>query len=300
MPRTSTNLIHLGETLTHLRMVEEDKIWSKFSNDKVDIGETLMQVIRTLDKNFTLEKRMRAISIGSSNEPQFRILEAAFRGGLYLLDIDKQALEIVKERIKRQNTTHVHLLNDDYNKIFLDEKKTRNFLKTQMGGKKAELVTLQHSMYYSPAVNWYSLIRNLYSEIMAPRGVLYSVLMSSKSDDRRTTTWLYNHFAGKFCGHHNNQDLLQFKHLLAKDSYFKNAQLISSTHRVEFFTEDFEQFMAVIWMILLYPDVHPYTLAERHEITEYIYKNFFLKKIPIIQSQDHFMIYRGVKTRGNA
>ncbi|MBI4970503.1 MAG: class I SAM-dependent methyltransferase [Candidatus Omnitrophica bacterium] len=298
MTRTSARLIHLGERVSDSHTFQEDKIWSRYSSDKIDIGQTLTKVIRTLDKALPLIRPMRALSIGSSNEPQYRILQSAFRGGLYLLDIEESALDLVKERMHRQNTNHVHTIQDDYNKAFLDPGAAKNFLNENMGAKCVELVTLQHSMYYCPAVNWYPLIKNLYSIILAPKGAVYAVLMSSESNDHQSTTWLYNHFAGKFCTHKNNQDLLQFGKMLRQDPFFENAEIRSKTSRVEFFVEDFGQFMSVIWMILLYPQVHHYTLSERHEITEYVYEHFFAKKKPLIQCQDHLVIYRGLGIKG--
>ncbi len=298
MSQTARSLIHLGERIADSQTFQEDKIWSRHSNDKVDIGETLGNIIRTLSRALPLSTPMRALSIGSSNEPQFRILQSAFRGGLYLLDIEKTALGLIEERLTRQRTNHVVTIHDDFNKLFLDVNNTEKFLKHDMQGQKAELVTLQHSMYYCPAVNWYPLILNLYSKILARKGAIYSVLMASKSENKDTTTWLYNHFAGKFCGHKNNQDLLQFKKLIQKDARFSKAQILHKTSRVEFFVDDFEQFMAVVWMILLYPQVHQYTLAERREITQYIYTHFFSKKRPMIQMQDHLVIYRGLPFKG--
>jgi hypothetical protein len=50
---------------------------------------------------------MRALSVGSSSEPQFRLLEANFRVGLYLLDIERAALAVIRERMRRQVVTPV-------------------------------------------------------------------------------------------------------------------------------------------------------------------------------------------------
>lgn len=50
--------------------------------------------------------------------------------------------------------------------------------------------------------------------------------------------------------------------------------------------------MEVIWMILLYPSVHDYTPKQKEEITEHIYKKFWLKKKPLIQHQDHLILYK--------
>lgn len=295
---TAAKLIERGVRVADSPVQDEDKIWSKYSHDKVDIGETLARVIRTLTRTFPLKRPMRALSIGSSNEPQFRILQSVFRGGLYLVDLEKQALEAVRERIRRQGTKNVYPLLEDYNDVFLNPDTAKRFVKQEMGGEKAELITLQHSMYYSPESMWDALIRNLYTKVLAPRGAIYMVLMSAQSQDPSTTTWLYNHYAGKFCGHRNDQDLLAFKRRLKESPLFQSAQIISKSSRVRFFVDDFEKFMAVVWMILLYPQVHRYRREERREITEHIYKDFFSKKRPLCQIQDHVVIYRGLPFPG--
>src|SRR5918996_5259365 len=97
------SIIQMGLRAAREHIHDQDKIWSRYSNDKVDIAGGLARVIRTLSKSLPLPKSLKALSIGSSNEPQFRILESAFRGGLYLLDIEEAALAIVAERIERQN-----------------------------------------------------------------------------------------------------------------------------------------------------------------------------------------------------
>ena len=48
--------------------------------------------------------------------------------------------------------------------------------------------------------------------------------------------------------------------------------------------------MGVVWMILLYPDVHRYTLEQREEITEYVYREFWRDGKPLLQIQDHLII----------
>ena len=56
--------------------------------------------------------------------------------------------------------------------------------------------------------------------------------------------------------------------------------------------------MSAIWMILLYPEVHQYSLKQREEITEFIYKKFWKVKRPLVQLQDHLVIYRGIGFKG--
>lgn len=295
---THSKMIKLGLKVADTKIYEEDKIWSRYSNDKVDIGETLARVIRTLSKAFPLHKTLRAFSIGSSAEPQFRILESAFRGGLYLLDVDKEALDIAKERIHRQRTDLVRTIPGDYTKIFLSHENTEHFFKTKLNGEKMNLITLHHSLYYCEKDSWHVVFRNLYQKILAHKGAIHAVLMAAESKDQYTTTWLYNHFVGKFFGNRNDQNLLNLKKELKKNSIFKNARILSRTSRVHFSTEDFEKFMAVVWMILLYPEVHEYSLAQREKITEFIYKKFWRKKRPLVQEQNHLVIYRGLGFKG--
>lgn len=291
-------VIESGLRAARTEMFKEDKIWARYSNDKVDIGETLAKVIRTLTKAIPLSKNMRALSIGSSDEPQFRILETMFRGGLYLVDIEKRGLNIIKERIHRQYTDHVQTIPGDYRKYFLSPKAAKTFLKTKLANRKTDLITLHHSLYYSKESEWNCIFDNLFRFILAPKGAMHAVLMSSESNNPYSTTWLYNHFAGKFFGHRNNQDLLKFKKELFKNPIFHKAQIVSKTSYIKCFIDDFNKFMAVVWMILLYPSVHRYSLKQREEITEFIYKKFWNKKRPLLQQQDHLVIYRGVGFKG--
>lgn len=291
-------MIDIGVRSGDLEILEEDKIWSRYSHDKVDIGEELAKIIRTLDKGLPLSRQLRALSIGSSAEPQFRILETTFRGGLYLFDVDKKALHIVKERIHRQCTDHVITIHGDYNKIFLSSKNTESFLKNKLGGEKVDLITLHHSLYYCQEFRWGLVFDNLYKYILATKGAIHAVLMASESEERYTTTWLYNYFAGKFFGCRNEQDLIKFKKGLQSKSLYKNAQILTRANYIRFFVDDFEKFMAVVWMILLYPNVHKYNLKQKREITEFIYKNFYQKKRPLIQAQDHLVIYKGIGFKG--
>jgi len=291
-------MIEAGINASDLNMYEEDRIWSCYSRDKVDIGEELAKVIRTLNKEFPLAKPIRALSIGSSAEPQFRILETACRGGLYLLDIDKKSLDIIKERVKRQRTNHVATIRGDYNRIFLNTKHTAAFLRHKLAGQTVNLINLHHSLYYSPKSDWAAIFASLYSRILAAQGAIHAVLMASETKDEYSSTWLYNHFAGKFFGCHNYQDLAGFGRRLAKGQVFKKSQAFINTHRVRFFVNDFGKFMSVVWMILLYPNVHKYTLSQREEITEHIYRKFWLKKKPLIQMQDHLVVYKNIGLRG--
>ena len=292
------NLIELGIKVADAKLSEEDRIWSQYSNDKVDIGEELAKVIRTLYKSLPLSERLRALSIGSSAEPQFRILETAFRGGLYLLDIDPVALDIVKERIKRQWTDHVTTIQSNYNNIFLNSKNTEHFLRNKLHNEKLNLITLHHSLYYCKEFSWHVIFNNLYKILLSKAAAIHTVLMASKSNNEYTTTWMYNHFAGKYFKCINDQDLINFEKELEKDTVFNKAQILLKTHNIHFFVNDFAKFMKVIWMILLYPDVHKYSQKQKEEITEFVYKKFWRDKNPLIQIQNHLAIYKGIKFRG--
>ncbi|NTV08431.1 MAG: class I SAM-dependent methyltransferase, partial [Chlorobium limicola] len=45
---TRSAIIDAGIRSADAVMTDEDRIWSKYSNDKIDIGERLAKVIRTL------------------------------------------------------------------------------------------------------------------------------------------------------------------------------------------------------------------------------------------------------------
>ena len=276
-------------------MFQQDKVWSKYSNDKVDIAHTLARVIRTLFKALPLDREMTALSVGSSNEPQFRILESAFRGGLYLLDIEDAALDVVAERVKRQGTDRVVLLAGDFTKTLADRASARRFRETRLDGRRMTLVTLHHSLYYAPRSAWPAIFEGLLGEILvaparrAVSSAIHAVLMANRSDDPSTTTWLYNHFAGRFCGAHNDQDLAGF----ARELRSPGMRVLRKSTRVDFRVDDFERLMGVVWMILLYPNVHHYTREQRVEIIEHVYERFWLPSVPLAQVQDHVVLYRG-------
>ena len=291
-------LISQGVNTSRALMSKQDKIWSRYSRDKVDIGETLARVLRTLSKALPLGRPLRALSVGSSTEPQFRILEANFRGGLYLLDIERAALRVIRERIRRQSLTHVVPLRHDYTKVFLDREATRRFLRNDLGGRRLDLIAFEHSLYYCPADRWRALVRNVFDVLLAKTGAIHCVLMSSTARNPATTTWLYNHFAGRFFGHRNDQDLLAFARGLGRDQRFAKAEILAKTDRVRFVVDDFRALMSVVWMILLYPNVHRYSPAQRREITLHVYRRLFAKRRPLLQDQDHVVIYRGVRERG--
>jgi len=287
-----------GVSTSRALMSQQDKIWSRYSRDKVDIGETLARIFRTLGKALPLHRPLRALSVGSSTEPQFRLLESNVRGALYLLDIEQAALAVINERIRRQSVTNVFPLRHDYTEIFLDRERTRRFLREELGGRRLDLIAFEHSLYYCPADQWRPLIQNVLSGLLAPTGAIHAVMMSARTRDRATTTWLYNHFAGKFFDHRNDQDLRAFARAARRERALGPVQILTKTDRVRFFVDDFRALMSVVWMILLYPNVHRYTTAQRREITAHVYQNLFARRASLFQDQDHLVVYRGVRGRG--
>jgi hypothetical protein len=156
------------------------------------------------------------------------------------------------------------------------------------------LITLHHSLYYCPETQWPALFRHLYRYVLAPRGVIHAVLMASRCANPGTTTWLYNHFAGRYCGHQNDQDLLRFRRRLIQDPLYRKARVLSHTSQVRFFVDDFADYMAVVWMLLLYPQVHRFTRPQRAAITEHVYRQFWRLRRPLLQIQHHLLVYRGL------
>lgn len=294
MKTSKTAMFKTGLRAGETDMYDEDEIWSRYSGDKPDIGQALMDVLRNLERALPLSRKLRALSIGSGSEPQFPILQAACRGGLFLLDIDPVPLKVVDERVRRQGLSGVKTIRGDYNRLLLDPSRCRRFHKSRLAGKRLDLITLHHSLYYSDPERWAVLFENLYRNLLAQRGAIHAVMMSARSRDRRSTTWLYNHFAGKYFGARNDQDLLSFAAALKKNRALKTARIVTRTSEVRFRTDDFGKFMAVVWMILLYPNVHRYSRDEREEITGYFYREFWEKKQPLIQHQDHLVLYRGL------
>jgi len=283
-----SSLIEKGMQAGEVDMYDEDSIWSDCSSDKVDIADRLMQVIRDLYRSVSPDRQLRALSIGSGSEPQFQILQAAFRGKLCLLDIDSVPLSIINNRVKKRWINNVKTILADYTKTLVRIEDTGKFFRDVLDGSRQDLVTLHHSLYYSRESDWSSLFHNLKDIILAEKGAIHAVLMSPSSREKDSTTWLYNHFAGKFFGCRNDQDLAAFGRSLCSCPGFEDLEI--ETHRVKFFVDDFEKFMAVIWMILLYPDVHDYSQDQKEEITEYVYDNFFKSRKPLVQMQDHLLV----------
>jgi hypothetical protein len=296
--------MELGLRAANRYMYQQDKVWARYSNDKVDVGDTLTTTLRTLSKALPLEAPFTALSIGSSTEPQFRILQSACRGGLYLLDQEETALQQVEERIARQNIRHAGIIRGDYRELLRDNHAVRLFRHRRLQGQYMSLVLLHHSLYYCRREKWNDLLANLYQHLLAPEfdtgisGAIHAVMMSSRSDEPMSAMWLYDHFARRFFVHRNNQDLPQCANELRSDPRLADAQILTKSTRVEFFVDDFELYMAGVWMVLLHPNVHRFSEDQQREVTEWIYENLWSRGRPLIQTQDHLVIYRGAGVPG--
>jgi hypothetical protein len=282
--------IEIGMRAAESPMVRQDKIWARYSGDKVDVGHGLADAIRMIVRNADADAPLRALSLGSSSEPQFRILESMFRAGLWLVDIEPEAIEIIRERNTRQGIDHVHPVEADYLKLFGGDDAARRFGREHLGGRGVDLVTLHHSMYYAPRRAWRDLVSALYGNILGPGGTIHAVLMSSRADDPASANWLYNHFAGRFFGVSNDQDLPDFARELRDLPRFAGADIRVRSSPARFWCEDFGQLMHGVWMILLHPNVHHFNEAQQREVIEHVYDKVYLPRRPLAQVQDHLFI----------
>lgn len=287
-------LIERGMKAGDSPIFRENKIWARFADEKADVAAILMKIIRRLGKATPVDQPLRALSIGCSDEPQFRILEAAFRGGLYLLDIDEKALDVMRERIDRQMIRGVVPVRGDYTQDFADEESTGQTLAVKLGGTPFDLITLHHSLYYCEMSQWQPLVECLARLVLSQVGAIHIVMMSATEQQEGTTTWLYNHFAEKFFDHRNDQNLLQLRDRLQDSAALAGTEISCETRKVQFFIDDFEKYMAVVWMIMLYPDVHKYDFDQKMEITNYVFDNLWRPQRPLVQMQDSLIISRGL------
>jgi hypothetical protein len=291
--------LDIGMRAANSPMVRQDKIWARYSGDKVDVAHGLADVIRSLVRSLDTDRPLRALSLGSSSEPQFRILESIFREGLWLVDIEQTAIDIILERNKRQGINHVRAVRGDYLSLLANEESARRFVREVLGGRRMDLVTLHHSMYYAPRSAWMDLIASIYSHILASGGMhgrgtggaLHAVLSSSHAEDPRSANWLYNHFARKFFGVKNTQDLPKFAAELRKEGRFADACIQTRSSTWSFWCEDFEQLMHGVWMILLHPNVHKFDEARQREVIEHVYERVYTARQPLTQVQDHLYIH---------
>ena len=172
-------LIRQGIDAGETDMCREDRIWSEYSSDKVDISEVLMEVIGGLHRSRPPEERLRALSLGSGSEPQFQILQSAFRGGLYLVDIDDVPLARVRRDIRNRCIDNVATIRGDYTGLMSSPVTCRDFLRGELDGEGLDLITLHHSLYYSPVSSWSGLFSVMTSELLKDGGAIHAVMMSA-------------------------------------------------------------------------------------------------------------------------
>ena len=183
-------------------------------------------------------------------------------------------------------------MQGDFCRDFENEAVAAQTMELILGGRKLDLVTLHHCLYYCDAQDWPGLIKAIYESVLAPQGAMHMVMMSAREKRPGTTTWLYNHFAGMFFGPKSDQDLLQLRTTLLGDPVMKGCRIDRETREVEFWVDDFEAFMSVIWMILLYPHGHDYSLEQRIEITEFVIEHYWRPGRPLIQTQDYVTVHK--------
>lgn len=276
-------------------IAEQDAIWSRCSSDKVDTGQVLMGVLADLFRASSPRRTLRALSVGSSAEPQFRILQPACRGGLYLLDVDAHALAAVDERVARQHIEGVRTVEADYTQVLASRAAARRLRHDALDERRVSLVTFHHCLYYTPRPTWDALFDATWSELLerAPRPVaVHAVLMSHRSDLPTSTTAIYNAWAGRFFGAHNDQDLAGFGRSLRRSGTLPGATVRTHTSRVLFDADDFGDLMRCIWMILLHPHVHRFSEDQQVEVTEWVYANLWSRGVPLTQFQDHLVVTR--------
>jgi hypothetical protein len=54
--------------------------------------------------------------------------------------------------------------------------------------------------------------------------------------------------------------------------------------------------MAVVWMILLHPTVHQFSEEQQREVIEFVYSELWSRGNPLVQLQDHAVLFRGLGT----
>ncbi len=288
----SDRLIERGLDAANYNIFEQNRIWARHASEKPDVAASLMRTIRAIHMRTTQERDLSALSIGAGNEPQFRILQSAFEEGLWLYDLDGAALATLQERKARQLLDNVRLVQGDYTIDFRDPATAGRARDALLDGCRQDLITLHHSLYYSNAATWPGFVKALYDEVLAANGAIHAVMMSARETQPHTTTWLYNFFANRYFGTSTDQDLLGLRQQLRGVHALKDCEITAETRQVQFWVDDFDRFMAVVWMILLYPHAHNYTLEQRIEITEFIIEHYWIPKRPLVQTQDYVTLHK--------
>jgi len=291
------DLIEIGLKAATLGLRHQVRQWERHTDEKADVARDMMRGVRALLRERAPDQRFRTLSIGSSEEPQFQVLHALSDGGLWLYDCDTAALDALKTRVAQTLLNDVHLVQGDYLHDFRDRETANATLQTRLGGVPFDLVTLHHALYYCRPEEWPDLVHALCSQVLTAPGRLHLALMSSSTKRPYSTTWLYNRFAEKFCGTHNTQNLLdlpaRIKTLPAGGDLYFTAR--SSAVRCR--PQRFEDLMAVVWMIMLCPQVHDFSIDQQVEITEYVLDEFWLPGRDLVQVQDYVTITKSPAIR---
>jgi hypothetical protein len=291
MDAAPTDWLAEAAAAAELPLHEQDRIWCELSGDKPDLGRGLARAVRRLHAALPEGEPLRALSIGSSTEPQRRILHAFCEGGVHLLDVDEEALAAAGRRLARQGIHGFETHAADY-RVALATGGAAAALRQRIGGR-VHLVLLHHSLYYAPAAEWPALLRNLWAEVLTPTGAVHAVMMAARSEDPSTTTWLYGHFAGRWFGHRNDQCLRAFARTAAADAALAGARVSLATSRVELRAERWRDLMAVVWMVLLHPHVHRFPPEAVAEVAAHVRERFHAPGRPLVQEQDHLTLFRG-------
>lgn len=286
------DLIDAGLKAATLGLRDQVKLWERHTDEKADVARDLMRGVKALLRECAPDQRLRTLSIGSSEEPQFQLLHALSDGGLWLYDCDPAALGALKTRIERSLLNDVHLVQGDYLQDFNSDRAAEATLQDRLGGVPFDLVTLHHALYYSRPEDWPDLVRALCNQVLSAPGRMHLALMSSTTKRPYSTTWLYNRFAEKFCGTRNTQNLLDLPARVKARPGGGDLYFSACSSAVRCRLERFEDLMAVVWMIMLYPQVHDFSTDQRVEITEFVLDEFWLPGRDLVQVQDYVTITR--------
>lgn len=284
-PTSRNEFLEAGLAAGKLTLREQVKTWERYTDEKADVARDLMRGVKALVPQLSPDHDFRTLSIGPSEEPQFKLLHALSNGGLWLYDKDTGALDALKAFTDRHLLRDVHLKTGDYLEDLATPQSARTTLAGKLGGVPFDLITLHHVLYYCAAESWPGLVARLNSEVLSAPGMMHLALMSSPTGRPHTTTWLYNRFARKFFGTENSQNLLELPERVSALTDDLSFSIQSNATR--FRPTSFREMMAVVWMIMLYPSVHDFDTDQRTEITEFVLDEFWLPGRELVQVQDY-------------
>ncbi|MEM9126326.1 MAG: class I SAM-dependent methyltransferase [Pseudomonadota bacterium] len=280
-------LIEQGLKAAGSPLRDQVKTWERYTDEKANVARDLMRSVKAQLQDVSCAHGFRTLSIGSSDEPQFPLLHALSDGGLWLYDCDDSALAVVKERADRLLLNDVHTVSGSYLDDFKDKHSASTALQTRLGDARFDLITLHHALYYCAPDLWPDLMNALCSELLKTPGLVHLALMSSATEQTHTTTWLYNRFAEKFCNTRNDQNLLDLPGQMSTLPIADTLAFSVCSSAVRCRPDRFADMMKVVWMILLYPQVHDFSADQKVEITEFVLDEFWLAGRDLVQHQDY-------------